>query len=87
MIISGRDLDLIEARALRRLDEIEVRVGILLEGERADANGQERGQPIQDGEADGGELGSADGSEPRDQRPPDTPRPEDQQAQQEEVIG
>ena len=86
MIISNRDLDLIEARALRRLDEIEIRVGTLLEGERADANGQERGQLIEDGEADGGELGGADGSEPRDQRPPDPPRPEDQQAQQEEVI-
>lgn len=36
MVISDRDLDLIEARAYHRLDLIQARVGILLEGERAE---------------------------------------------------
>ena len=36
MIISNRDLDLIETRAYGRLDLIQARVGILLEGERAE---------------------------------------------------
>ena len=36
MIISNRDLDLIETRAFHRLDLIQARVGILLAGERAE---------------------------------------------------
>ena len=57
MIISNRNLDLIETRAYHRLDLIQARVGILLEGERAEgavisspvigAYGQDEGtQPI-----------------------------------------
>ena len=77
---SMRELDQIEMRARARLELVLERVGLQLIGERTDGDGQERRQPEQDGETDGRIVGGTDGSEPRDQSPPDPSRPTYQQS-------